>query len=196
MAGVELEFSLDVMAGRLSASRVAMQSYDLPRFVSGSTLNFRITLVKANPAGGFGAFSIIPLDGLSMMVGIGDAGASLTSGALAVDQGALVGSVPLNVVAITGLLFPIQKIIEFRVSDGGLYQPCQMPCTLINSILAVATVPAVPPEEALGKNEAAQAYVPRDGGAPGQGYFMKSASGILFSVVVNDDGELHAERVV
>jgi hypothetical protein len=200
MPAVELEFALNRSTGRLSESYIAMKQYALPTLIAGSTVNFRVRLVKSNPAGGLGALSLIPLDGLSMSVGIAALGdAPLTSGTLIVDGDALAGSVPLNVAAITGLFAgstqSIRKIIEFRINDGGQYQPIQIEITINNSILTAATVPPAAPEEALSKTEAAQAYVPRDGGANGQGFLMKSPSGFLFSFRCSDDGEFKGERV-
>jgi hypothetical protein len=201
MPAVELEFALNRSTGRLSESYIAMKQYALPTLIAGSTVNFRVRLVKSNPAGGLGALSLIPLDGLSMSVGIAALGdAPLTSGTLIVDGDALAGSVPLNVAAITGLFAgstqSIRKIIEFRINDGGQYQPIQIEITINNSILTAATVDPAPPEEALSKTEAAQAYVPRDGGANGQGYIMTNAAGEKFRVYMGNDRELHWELVV
>lgn len=199
MAAVELEFALNVIAGRLSQSYLSMNPFTLPTLIAGSTLNFRIRLVKPNPSGGFGTLSLIPLDGLSLTVGIGVLGTSLTSGTLTVDGNALAGAVPLNVAAITGLFGAVQEVdktIEFRVNDGGLYQPVRLGVKIKNSVLASATIDPVAPEEGLSKTEAAQAYVPRDGGNNGQGFLMKNAAGDLFRIYMGNDKELHWELVV
>jgi hypothetical protein len=202
MAAVELEFAINVTTGLLSASYQAMQPFTLPHFIAGSTVNFRVRLVKSNPHGGFGALSVIPLDGLSLKVSIGAADNALTNVDLAVQNDALVGALPLNVAAITGLwtgdkTLTIQKIIEFRVNDSGFYQPIQKQCYLIYSVASAATVPAQAPEEALGKKEAAQAYVPRDGGdVPGQGFIMTNPLGEKFAIYMGNDRELHWELIV
>jgi hypothetical protein len=162
MPAVELEFALNRSTGRLSESYIAMKQYALPTLIAGSTVNFRVRLVKSNPAGGLGALSLIPLDGLSMSVGIAALGdAPLTSGTLIVDGDALAGSVPLNVAAITGLFAgstqSIRKIIEFRINDGGQYQPIQIEITINNSILTAATC----------RSDAARRGVEQNGSGPG-----------------------------
>lgn len=194
MAAVELEFALDVSNGRLSGSYLASVPFTLPKLVAGDTVSLRIRLVKPRIDAQPGTYALVPLDGVTMRVAIGTAGAALTNADLVVDGDALVGDLPLNVAPITGLTFPAEKVFEFRISfSGGSYKHLQVPVTLIASVLAVTTIPTEPPDEALTKNEARASYVPIDGGEQGQWFCLKDqTTGIAYRIYVKD-GELRCD---
>lgn len=213
-----LEFGLNIGTGQLSVVVTAASpqgaeavyasgnQFRLPDFFAGTEKNFRIALLQDNPSAGPGAVSLIDSTGIGLRIGIGEPGAVLTSATMALDATTapanvvFAGLLPFNLSAIYALFpgnstAPSPQVLEIEVNNGGDFDKFQFPVTIRNEILTTNLVDPTPPDTALGRNEAAQLYMPWAWPA-GRGPILLSPDGSKKAIVyLDNNGQLQVSPV-
>lgn len=106
-------------------------------------------------------------------------------------------TVPLNIAAIDTFLGSDLKkptTIEFRVSDSTGPNRHQGAVVLIQQLISDTIVDPSPPEVALGRNEAAGIYTPKEWPA-GMRQIVTTDSGRRFMVYPHDDGRFQFDEI-
>lgn len=200
----QLEFGIVRTTESLSLSPKYAIPFSLPDVYAGESLFFKIYICAPDPASGSGALKILDPTGLGLRVAIGAPADVLNSTTLSVTGSAgdkhFEGKLSLAVSGVTGLFTagqttPVQKTIEFEISDSGDYQKIQFDLNIWNQLITSTLVDVESPDVALSKREAAASYVPMDNKVNGGGFILRNETGDRFLIYVGTDEDLHAEKV-
>lgn len=173
MAQAPRTFALDIGRKLLFSNTFSEAGYAFPVFKYGDTERFNITLVKPNPsAGGVfgGALTRISNVGLALKIAIGVFGNTPTvytsaTATLNADGFSFDADVPFNVAAVDALFAAqtadVPCLCEFELNDGGLYQAMDTAVVIRDQLITTTLVSPAAPDTAIGRSEAAGAFMPK-----------------------------------
>lgn len=209
MASQVLKLFVDTARKTLVESNINKAVVRPPAFVQGDTVALVVQLLLPNPTGGTSApYSVIPVSGLTLRVGIGTPTAATGSGAPGIFQNAFTLDSTLNTFNGTLVITPAtvatelgaateaNRTFEIEVAEGGNYTTVyQEPVTLKAELIEGAATPPPPADAYMTQNETLATFVKRDGGA-GEGFYLTSANGLHRAFVyLADDGTFQVAPV-
>jgi len=209
MASQVLRLYVDTARKVLVASQISTAAVRLPAFVQGDTVSLVVQLLEPNPAGGIVApYSIIPVSGLTLRIGIGTPTAATGSASPGIFQNTFTLDTTLNtftgtliitastVQTLLGSATEGQSTFEIEVSESGNYTTVfQETCTLKAELIEGTATPPAPVDSYMTANETIATFVPKNG-SPGIGFTLVSADGLqTILIYCGNDGTLHADPV-